>query len=100
PPPPPAPPGGGRPARQAGAWWARCDRGDRRSGGVRSTDPGDPSGIRLTPGHFARPATPHLAVYDPTVQCEFWFSEKRITDIRQVETTARYLGTALYWIAA
>ncbi|EIC1496824.1 DUF1983 domain-containing protein, partial [Escherichia coli] len=45
-------------------------------------------------------ATPHLAVYDPTVQFEFWFSEKRITDIRQVETTARYLGTALYWIAA
>ncbi|ELI09352.1 hypothetical protein WI5_01411, partial [Escherichia coli KTE104] len=36
----------------------------------------------------------------PTVQFEFWFSEKRITDIRQVETTARYLGTALYWIAA
>ncbi|EOT3778845.1 DUF1983 domain-containing protein, partial [Escherichia coli] len=31
---------------------------------------------------------------------EFWFSEKRIADIRQVETTARYLGTALYWIAA
>ncbi|EFE3255547.1 DUF1983 domain-containing protein, partial [Escherichia coli] len=30
----------------------------------------------------------------------FWFSEKRIADIRQVETTARYLGTALYWIAA
>ncbi|HBE2429091.1 TPA: DUF1983 domain-containing protein, partial [Escherichia coli] len=25
---------------------------------------------------------------------------KRITDIRQVETSARYLGTALYWIAA
>ncbi|HII2567285.1 TPA: phage tail tip protein, partial [Escherichia coli] len=43
---------------------------------------------------------PHLAVYDPTVQFEFWFSEKRIADIRQVETTARYLGTALYWIAA
>ncbi|MDZ9690216.1 DUF1983 domain-containing protein, partial [Escherichia coli] len=37
---------------------------------------------------------------DPTVQFEFWFSEKRIADIRQVETTARYLGTALYWIAA
>ncbi|EMV27606.1 phage tail tip domain-containing protein, partial [Escherichia coli] len=42
----------------------------------------------------------HLAVYDPTVQFEFWFSEKRIADIRQVETSARYLGTALYWIAA
>ncbi|EEY5706702.1 DUF1983 domain-containing protein [Escherichia coli] len=45
-------------------------------------------------------ATPHLAVYDPTVQFEFWFSETRITDIRQVETTARYLGAGLYWIAA
>ncbi|EFH5733212.1 DUF1983 domain-containing protein, partial [Escherichia coli] len=52
------------------------------------------------PGYFQITATPHLAVYDPTVQFEFWFSEKRIADIRQVETTARYLGTALYWIAA
>lgn len=59
-----------------------------------------PSRIELTPGYFQITATPHLAVYDPTVQFEFWFSEKRITDIRQVETTARYLGTALYWIAA
>ncbi|WP_105492867.1 phage tail tip domain-containing protein, partial [Escherichia coli] len=54
----------------------------------------------LTPGYFQITATPHLAVYDPTVQFEFWFSEKRIADIRQVETSARYLGTALYWIAA
>uniref|UniRef100_UPI00197C2047 phage tail tip domain-containing protein n=1 Tax=Escherichia coli TaxID=562 RepID=UPI00197C2047 len=29
-----------------------------------------------------------------------WFSEKRIADIRQVETSARYLGTGMYWIAA
>ncbi|EEW3481078.1 host specificity protein J, partial [Escherichia coli] len=58
------------------------------------------SRIELTPGYFQITATPHLAVYDPTVQFEFWFSEKRIADIRQVETTARYLGTALYWIAA
>ncbi|WP_072248764.1 phage tail tip domain-containing protein, partial [Escherichia albertii] len=54
----------------------------------------------LTPGYFQITATPHLAVYDPTVQFEFWFSEKRITDIRQVETSARYLGTGMYWIAA
>ncbi|MBC0546352.1 DUF1983 domain-containing protein, partial [Escherichia coli] len=52
------------------------------------------------PGYFQITATPHLAVYDPTVQFEFWFSENRIADIRQVETSARYLGTALYWIAA
>ena len=61
-----------------------------------SAAPAVPSRIELTPGYFQITATPHLAVYDPTVQFEFWFSEKRITDIRQVETTARYLGTALY----
>ena len=66
----------------------------------RIAAPAAPSRIELTPGYFQITATPHLAVYDPTVQFEFWFSEKRITDIRQVETTARYLGTALYWIAA
>ncbi|EJA4854207.1 host specificity protein J, partial [Escherichia coli] len=66
----------------------------------RIAAPATPSRIELTPGYFQITATPHLAVYDPTVQFEFWFSEKRITDIRQVETTARYLGTALYWIAA
>ncbi|MGR5797063.1 phage tail tip domain-containing protein, partial [Escherichia coli] len=66
----------------------------------RIAAPAAPSQIELTPGYFQITATPHLAVYDPTVQFEFWFSEKRITDIRQVETTARYLGTALYWIAA
>ncbi len=67
---------------------------------VRIAAPAAPSRIELTPGYFQITATPHLAVYDPTVQFEFWFSEKRIADIRQVETTARYLGTALYWIAA
>ena len=66
----------------------------------RITAPAAPSRIELTPGYFQITATPHLAVYDPTVQFEFWFSEKRIADIRQVETAARYLGTALYWIAA
>ncbi|WP_244496197.1 phage tail tip protein, partial [Escherichia coli] len=66
----------------------------------RIAAPVAPSRIELTPGYFQITATPHLAVYDPTVQFEFWFSEKRITDIRQVETTARYLGTGLYWIAA
>ncbi|EGM8584641.1 host specificity protein J, partial [Escherichia coli] len=66
----------------------------------RIAAPAAPSRIELTPGYFQITATPHLAVYDPTVQFEFWFSEKRIADIRQVETAARYLGSALYWIAA
>lgn len=62
--------------------------------------PAAPATIELIPGYFQITAVPKLAVYDPTVQFEFWFSEKQIAEIRQVETTARYLGTALYWIAA
>ncbi|HFT1107451.1 TPA: host specificity protein J [Escherichia coli] len=79
---------------------ARGQQGDPASVSFRIAAPAAPSRIELTPGYFQITATPHLAVYDPTVQFEFWFSETRITDIRQVETTARYLGTALYWIAA
>ncbi|ENT2253430.1 host specificity protein J, partial [Shigella dysenteriae] len=66
----------------------------------RINAPAKPATIELTPGYFQITAVPRLAVYDPTVQFEFWFSEKRIADIRQVETAARYLGSALYWIAA
>ncbi|HFI6694625.1 TPA: host specificity protein J [Escherichia coli] len=62
--------------------------------------PAAPATIELIPGYFQITAVPKLAVYDPTVQFEFWFSEQQIADIRQVETSARYLGTALYWIAA
>ncbi|WP_149019743.1 phage tail tip domain-containing protein, partial [Escherichia coli] len=79
---------------------AQGQQGDPASVSFRIAAPAAPSRIELTPGYFQITATPHLAVYDPTVQFEFWFSEKRIADIRQVETTARYLGTALYWIAA
>ncbi|HAN2065967.1 TPA: host specificity protein J, partial [Escherichia coli] len=83
--------------RAANAWG---QQGDPASVSFRIAAPAAPSRIELTPGYFQITATPHLAVYDPTVQFEFWFSEKRIADIRQVETTARYLGAALYWIAA
>ncbi|EKE4301625.1 host specificity protein J [Escherichia coli] len=83
--------------RAVNAWG---QQGDPASVSFRIAAPAAPSRIELTPGYFQITATPHLAVYDPTVQFEFWFSEKRIADIRQVETTARYLGSALYWIAA
>ncbi|MGM7454438.1 phage tail tip protein J-related protein, partial [Escherichia albertii] len=83
--------------RAVNAWG---QQGDPASVSFRITAPAAPVTIELIPGYFQITAVPKLAVYDPTVQFEFWFSEKRITDIRQVETTARYLGTALYWIAA
>ncbi|HBC0854694.1 host specificity protein J [Escherichia coli] len=63
----------------------------------RINAPAAPASIELTPGYYQITAVPVLAVYDPTVQSEFWFSEKRITDMAQVETFARYLGTGSQW---
>ncbi|EJQ5479768.1 DUF1983 domain-containing protein [Escherichia coli] len=79
---------------------ARGQQGDPASVSFRIAAPAAPVTIELIPGYFQITAVPRLAVYDPTVQFEFWFSENQITDIRQVETTARYLGTAMYWTAA
>ncbi|HAN1805646.1 TPA: host specificity protein J [Salmonella enterica] len=75
-------------------------QGDPASTDFSIAAPAVPSYVELTPGYFQITATPRLAVYDPTVQYEFWFTDTQIADIRQVETDARYLGTALYWIAA
>ncbi|EED0793692.1 DUF1983 domain-containing protein, partial [Escherichia coli] len=83
--------------RAVNAWG---QQGDPASVSFRIAAPAAPSQIELTPGYFQITAVPKLAVYDPTVQFEFWFSEQQIADIRQVETSARYLGTALYWTAA
>ncbi|EME5929978.1 DUF1983 domain-containing protein, partial [Escherichia coli] len=83
--------------RAVNAWG---QQGDPASVSFRIAAPAAPSRIELTPGYFQITATPHLAVYDPTVQFEFWFSEKRIADIRQVETTARYLGTGSQWLVS
>lgn len=66
----------------------------------RINAPAAPVTIELIPGYFQITEVPKLAIYDPTVQFEFWLSEKQIADVRQVETTARYLGTALYWSTA
>ncbi|EEX7242530.1 host specificity protein J, partial [Escherichia coli] len=63
----------------------------------RINAPAVPATIELTPGYFQITAVPRLAVYDPTVQFEFWFSEAKIADTSQVETSARYLGTGSQW---
>ncbi|EEN0869004.1 TPA_asm: host specificity protein J [Salmonella enterica subsp. enterica serovar Napoli] len=75
-------------------------QGDPASTDFSIASPAVPSYVELTPGYFQITATPRQAVYDPTVQYEFWFTDTQIADIRKVETDARYLGTALYWIAA
>lgn len=75
-------------------------QGDPASTDFSIAAPAVPSYVELTPGYFQITATPRQAVYDLTVQYEFWFTDTQVADIRQVETDARYLGTALYWIAA
>ncbi|ODB51655.1 phage attachment tail tip protein J [Escherichia coli] len=76
---------------------ARGQQGDPASVSFRINAPAKPATIELTPGYFQITAVPRLAVYDPTVQFEFWFSEKRITNTAQVEKSARYLGTCSQW---
>ncbi|NYW08873.1 phage tail protein [Escherichia coli] len=63
----------------------------------RINAPAAPAGVELTPGYFQITAVPKLTIYDPTVQFEFWFSEAKIADTSQVETSARYLGTGSQW---
>ncbi|EHK5396634.1 host specificity protein J, partial [Escherichia coli] len=72
-------------------------QGEPATTAFRINAPAAPASIELTPGYYQITAVPVLAVYDPTVQYEFWFSEKRITDMAQVETFARYLGTGSQW---
>ncbi|WP_032241161.1 phage tail tip protein, partial [Escherichia coli] len=80
--------------RAVNAWG---QQGDPASVSFRIAAPAAPSQIELTPGYFQITAVPRLAVYDPTVQFEFWFSETKIADTSQVETSARYLGTGSQW---
>ncbi|MEC6678625.1 hypothetical protein VXS28_26335, partial [Escherichia coli] len=54
----------------------------------RINAPAAPVGVELTPGYFQITAVPKLTIYDPTVQFEFWFSEAKIADAAQVETSA------------
>ncbi|MEE7072050.1 host specificity protein J [Escherichia coli OX25:H6] len=63
----------------------------------RINAPAAPVTIELIPGYFQITAVPKLAIYDPTVQFEFWFSEEKIAGTSQVETSARYLGTGSQW---
>ncbi|EHP9641694.1 host specificity protein J, partial [Escherichia coli] len=72
-------------------------QGEPATTAFRINAPAVPASIELTPGYYQITAVPVLAVYDPTVQYEFWFSEKRITDTAQVEISARYLGTGSQW---
>ncbi|QUJ02267.1 hypothetical protein KCP75_09335 [Salmonella enterica subsp. enterica] len=76
--------------------------GDNRRHGGHTVQHLAPAAHHLSNSHgcFQITATPRPGGIRPTVWYEFWFSDAQITDIYQVENAARYLGTALYWIAA
>ncbi|MFP1495603.1 host specificity protein J [Escherichia coli] len=74
-------------------------QGEPATTSFRINAPAAPATIELIPGYFQITAVPRSAVYDPTVQFEFWFSENQITDIRQVDDSP-LIGTAMYWTAA
>ncbi|WP_447722857.1 TipJ family phage tail tip protein [Edwardsiella tarda] len=73
-------------------------KGDPSSVNFNISVPDAPAFIELTPGYFQITITPRLSYYRQDVQYEFWFSEKRITDYRLIESTALKLGISSYWV--
>lgn len=60
--------------------------------------PEAPTSIEVNPGYFQITIIPHQTYYHADVQYEFYFSEKRIIDVTQVESLAMRLGLSTYWI--
>ncbi|PHM75119.1 phage tail tip fiber protein [Xenorhabdus kozodoii] len=60
--------------------------------------PAAPSVINIEPGFFELKAIPYISAPKTLdTQFEFWFSEKPIRDINEIETKADFLGIAKFW---
>ncbi|PHM37203.1 TipJ family phage tail tip protein [Xenorhabdus innexi] len=61
--------------------------------------PAAPSVITIEPGFFELKALPHISAPKTLdTQFEFWFSDRPIPDINDVEAQADFLGIAKFWI--
>ncbi|MDC9588346.1 phage tail protein [Xenorhabdus sp. XENO-10] len=61
--------------------------------------PAAPSVVNIEPGFFELKAIPHISAPKTLdTQFEFWFSEKQITNINEIESKADFLGIAKFWI--
>ncbi|EDA9781586.1 host specificity protein J, partial [Salmonella enterica] len=60
--------------------------------------PAAPSTIELTPGYFQITVTPYQAIYDASVQYEFWYSATQLTTAADIQSKAQYLGIGSFWI--
>lgn len=60
--------------------------------------PEAPSTIEMTPGYFQITVTPYQAIYDASVQYEFWYSATQLATAADIQSKAQYLGTGSFWI--
>lgn len=60
--------------------------------------PEAPSTIEMTPGYFQITVTPYQAIYDASVQYEFWYSATQLVTAADIQSKAQYLGTGSFWI--
>uniref|UniRef100_A0A1Y2SA99 Host specificity protein J n=1 Tax=Xenorhabdus beddingii TaxID=40578 RepID=A0A1Y2SA99_9GAMM len=61
--------------------------------------PAAPSAINIEPGFFELKAIPHISAPKTLdTQFEFWFSDKQIANINEIEAKADFLGIAKFWI--
>lgn len=60
--------------------------------------PAAPSTIELTPGYFQITVTPYQAIYDASVQYEFWYSATQLATAADIQSKARYLGVGPFRI--
>ncbi|EMM9641624.1 DUF1983 domain-containing protein [Providencia rettgeri] len=74
-------------------------KGEQASVSFDINPPPPPSYIDVEPGFFSLGIIPHVGGQNALrLQYEFWFSEKQIANINEVELLAEYLGNGTMWV--
>ncbi|WP_272674450.1 TipJ family phage tail tip protein [Providencia sp. PROV030] len=74
-------------------------KGEQASVSFDINPPPPPSYIDVEPGFFSLGIIPHVGGQNALrLQYEFWFSEKQIAYINEVELLAEYLGNGTMWV--
>lgn len=77
----------------------RKQKGEVTTTSFAINPPLPPSYIEVESGYFSLGIIPRSGGQNSLrAQYEFWFSEKQITDIREVESRAEYLGVSTMWV--
>ncbi|NIA76724.1 host specificity protein J, partial [Providencia rettgeri] len=74
-------------------------KGEQASVSFDINPPPPPSYIDVEPGFFSLGIIPHVGGQNALrLQYEFWFSEKQIANINEIELLAEYLGNGTMWV--